>query len=196
MIDSHVNENWWITGKPYCKHESKKRLLTSTEWLPPSLAEDSEQQAAAYKNERMSRDQLPLTFNITFKTKIRGDFESMTLNIIGFWASRGFYQNEMYLVWGTTAKFYAAFLLCIPPAHQGRLAGDRKPSDSTIHCYLDCWKKKVVITIVCISNDNEVLAASLVHKTRFCENRLVFTCDHNKNLAFNFSRLGKELNSD
>lgn len=68
MIDSHVNENWQITGKPYCKHEGKKRLLTSTEWLPPSLAEDSEQQAAAYKNERMSRDQLPLTFNITFKT--------------------------------------------------------------------------------------------------------------------------------
>lgn len=131
-----------MTWKPYCKHESKKRLLTSTEWLPPSLAEDSEQQAAAYKNERMSRDQLPLTFNITFKTKIRGDFESMTLKIIGFWASRGFYQNEMYLVWGTTAKLYAAFLLCIPPAHQGRLAGDRKPSDSTIHCYLDCWKKE------------------------------------------------------
>ena len=52
---------------------------------------------------------------------------------------------------------------------------------------------KVVITIVCISNKYDVMAAILVHKTRFGENRLVFTCDHTTNLAFNFPGQGKNL---
>lgn len=120
----------------------------------------------------------------------------MKLNIIGFWASRGFYQVRRISfeerLPNSMPRLYYAYLQLIR-------AGLQEIGSQVTPQYTATWiaeKKKVVITIVCISNDNEVLAASLVHKTRFCENRLVFTYDHTTNLAFNFSRSGKELTSD
>ena len=120
----------------------------------------------------------------------------MKLNIIGFWASRGFYQVRRISfeerLPNSMLHFYYAYLQLIG-------AGLQEIGSQATPQYTATWiaeKKKVVITIVCISNEYDVMAVILVHKTRFCENRLVFTCDHNKNLTFNFSMLGKELNSD